>query len=247
MKDIIENGKILILACDQGFEHGPVDFNELNIDPQYIFDIALEGKYTAVAVQAGIAKKFYHGENTKVPLIVKLNGKTSWDSKDPVSLQHTSVEYASRLGASAVGYTIYLGSSKEQQMFVEFGKIVEEAHRFGMKAVCWMYSRGPPIKNDLDTKVLAYGARVAFELGADVIKLKYNNNIKQMNWVIKCAGGVPVVFAGGDKTDEAKFVEFAKKTIKSGGFGLAVGRNVWQSNNPIRLSKELRKVLFEDK
>ena len=245
MKSIIEKDKIMILACDQGFEHGPVDFNELNIDPQYIFDIALEGKFTAVALQAGIAKQYYVGKNKDVPLIVKLNGKTRWDSKNPLSLQHTSVEYANRLGASAVGYTIYLGSTHEQQMFVEFGKICEEAHKFGMSAVCWMYPRGDAVQNDLDTDLLAYGARIAFELGADVIKLKYNGDVKAMRWVIKSAGKSKVIFAGGDKVSEEEFEEFSRKTIESGGSGLAVGRNVWQSKSPLKLSRALRKIIFQ--
>lgn len=242
MKSIFEDGKTLILACDQGFEHGPVDFNIVNIDSQYIFDLAKEGKYNAIAVQAGLAKQYYTREYHDVALIVKLNGKTSFDNKDPVSLQHTSVEYAVKLGASAVGYTIYLGSSNEQEMFREFGYICEEAHRFGIKAICWMYPRGPSIKNDLDTEVLAYAARIAHELGADVVKLKFNGDVEAMKWVVKSAGRTKVVFAGGNKVSESEFIEMAKQMKEAGACGLAVGRNVWQSEQPLKVSSELRKV-----
>lgn len=240
--NLFTEGKTLILACDQGFEHGPVDFNAKNIDPEYIFDIAKEGKYNAVAVQAGIAKHYYTEKHHDIPLVIKLNGKTKFDNEDPKSFQHTSVEYAIRLGAKAVGYTIYLGSSHEQEMFREFAAICEEAHNYGIKAICWMYPRGPSIKNDLDTDVLAYAARIASELGADVVKLKFNGDVEAMKWVVKCAGRTKVVFAGGSKISEKEFLELSKKMVEAGAQGLAVGRNVWQSENPLKLTSEIKKV-----
>ena len=244
LKKITKNGKALILACDQGFEHGPIDFNIKNIDSKYIFDIALEGEYTAIAVQAGIADKYYHGKYRKIPLIVKLNAKTRFDDKDPVSYQHTTVEHAVKLGASAVGYTIYLGSSKEQDMFREFAKITEEAHKHGLASVCWMYPRGISIENELDTGVLAYGARIALELGADMVKLKYNNDLKGMEWVVKSAGECKTVIAGGTKTSDEKFLKLVKDTLECGAVGLAVGRNVWQHENPLKITREIKKILF---
>ena len=242
MQKLFTDGKMIILACDQGFEHGPEDFNITNIDPQHIFDIAIEGKFNAVALQAGLAKHYYIGDNRKVPLIVKLNGKTKYDNDDPISLQHTSVEYAVQLGASAVGYTIYLGSSHEQKMFKEFAKICEDAHKYGILTVCWMYPRGPPIKNDLDTEVLAYAARIASELGADVVKLKFNGDVSAMKWVVKCAGKTKVVFAGGSKISHSQFLEMAEKMRQSGAIGLAVGRNVWQSDQPLKITGAIREV-----
>ncbi len=244
---VLPKGKTLILACDQGFEHGPKDFNIKNIDPDHIMDIALEGRYNAVAVQAGIAEKYHVAHFRDIPLIVKLNGKTRFDNDDPVSLQHTSVEYASRLGASGVGYTIYLGSSREQEMFVEFGRICEEAHRKGLLAVCWMYPRGPFIDDEVSTDNLAYGARVAMELGADMVKLKFNGDVEGMKWVVKCAGRAKVVIAGGSKTGDLDFLKLAEAAMKSGAAGFAVGRNVWQNDRPLDLTKALKDVVFHGK
>ncbi len=242
-EEIFKNGKSLILAYDQGFEHGPsMDFNLKNVDPKFIFDIALEGNYDAVAVQSGIARKYYKDNYRDIPLIVKLNGKTRFDNDDPVSRQHTSVEEAVRLGASAVGYTIYLGSSKEQDMFVEFGKICEDAHKHGIYSVCWMYPRGPSIHDELSTDVLSYGARIAMELGADVVKIKYNGDSEAMKWIVRSAGEAKVVVAGGSKTSDQEFLKMAKETMKAGAVGLAVGRNVWQNKSPLKISRELRHI-----
>ena len=246
-KDIFDDGKTMILAYDQGFEHGPGDFNMNNANPEKIFKIALEGGFSAFAVQAGIAEKYYKGEYRKVPLIVKLNAKDRFDSHDPLSLQHTSVDYAKKLGAVGVGYTIYLGSSHEQKMFVEFGRICEEAKKRGMFAMCWMYPRGNKIRDELSTETIAYGARIAMELGADIVKVKYNGDAHGLKWISECAGRTKVVVAGGRKVNEFEFYKHIHDSINSGAVGLAVGRNVWQDQDPMKISRNLRKVVFLNK
>lgn len=246
-KKISRDGKIMMLAYDQGFEHGPEDFNHKNVDPEHIFQIAGEGNYTALAVHVGIAKKYAHGPYRHIPLVIKLNGKTKFDNEDPVSYQHTSVNYAKELGAVGVGYTIYLGSSKEQEMFVEFSKICEEAHRLGLQAICWMYPRGTNIKDEMSTETIAYGARIAMELGADVVKLKYNGDKEGFKWVVANAGKTKVIIAGGSKKDSLDFLKDVDNSIDSGGVGVAVGRNAWQSDEPLEISEKLKKVIFERK
>lgn len=242
---LLRKGKTMILAYDQGFEHGPSDFNEHNVNPKYIFDIALEGRYSALAVQAGVAEKYHKKYYRDIPLIIKLNAKTKFMDGDPVSLQHTSVAYARSLGAIGVGYTIYLGSKYEQKMFKEFGKIVEEAHEHGMAVVLWMYPRGLKVENEIANDVIAYGARIAMELGADIVKVKFNGDLEGMRWTVKSAAATRVVIAGGNKTDELSFLKTVEKALQAGITGIAVGRNVWQSDRPIDFSRALNEVIFD--
>lgn len=246
-RNIFRNGKVLVLACDQGFEHGPRDFNMDNINPDHIFDIALKGNFTAVAVQAGIAQKHYHGKYKAVPLIVKLNAKDRFDNDDPLSLAHTSVEYAKKLGASGIGYTIYLGSTHEQEMFKEFGRICEKAKELGLVTMCWMYPRGPKIKNEMDTETIAYGARIAMELGADIVKVKFNGDVHGLKWIVASAAKTKVVVAGGKKLDEYEFLEGIEKAMSAGVAGVAIGRNVWQDTKPLDVAKGLGEIVFNNK
>lgn len=247
LSGLFDNGKTLIIAYDQGFEHGPTDFDMKNVDPEYVMDIALEGGFSALAVHSGVAEKYHLTHFKDVPLIIKLNGKTKFDNGDPVSRQHTSVAHAIKLGAKAVGYTIYLGSSKEQEMFVEFGKIVEQAHDNGLPVVLWMYPRGPKIADETSTEVLAYGARIAMELGADVVKLKFNGDVDGMKWVVKAAGRTKVVIAGGSKHGTLEVLKSAEKVMRSRAAGLAIGRNIWQHENPLELTKALKDIVFHGK
>ncbi len=128
MYRLLSGNRALFLACDQGLEHGPTDFNMNNINPNSILDLAEKGGVNAVIFQHGIAEKYYQNYRDKIRLIVKLNGKTNIPKVDPYSPQICSVGRAVRLGAEAVGYTVYLGSPREAEMLKEFGKIVEEGH-----------------------------------------------------------------------------------------------------------------------
>jgi class I fructose-bisphosphate aldolase len=248
MESLLTKGRSVILACDQGFEHGPKDFNLANIDPEYIMDIALEGRYNALAIQGGMADKHYGLHYKDVPLIVKLNAKTSFADPDPFSRQHTSVEYAvNKLGAAAVGYTMYLGSLHEQEQFVEFGRIVEQAHHYGVPAVLWNYPRGSRIPSEMHTDVIAYGTRIGMELGADMIKLKYNGDKEGFKWILKCAGRTKVVISGGDKEPERDFLTKIREVMDLGAAGVAVGRNVWQHPRPFSMTRAIHDVVHEDK
>ncbi len=240
LSKLMKQGKTLILAYDQGLEHGPSDFNEKNIDPKYILDIAKGGKFNAVVLHKGVAEKYR--EEIKVPLILKLNGKTNINNGEPISGLTCSVEEAVRLKAAAVGYTIYIGSEKEHKMFKEFSKIQEEAHKRKLGVVAWIYPRGKAIRND--GKYMAYAARVGLELGVDIIKIKYNGNVNDLRWAVKCAGRARVVVAGGIKENERKFLNQIKDIIDAGAAGLAIGRNVWQHEHPLEISKKIREIIW---
>ena len=95
---ILTKGKALYLAYDQGLEHGPTDFNDKNVDPKYIFDIAKKGRYNAIILQKGIAEKYNKEiKKLRLPLILKLNGKTSLVGGEPISKQLCSVKEAIKM------------------------------------------------------------------------------------------------------------------------------------------------------
>jgi len=249
MKDILskitKNGRALFLAYDQGMEHGPMDFNEENVDPKKILEIANLGLFTGVILQKGIAEKYFFGNNYKVPLIVKLNGRTSLvKDEDPFSPQVCSVKEALSYGALAVGYTIYVGSEFEPMMIEEFGRIEQEAEEAGIPVISWMYPRGRNIKDENDPKVVAYAARVGLELGADIVKVRYTGDIVSFKWVVQSAGKTKVVVMGGGKEPEEVFLQKTKEIMEAGAIGLAVGRNVWQSLEPLVIAKKVADIIW---
>jgi len=249
LEKITRNGRAMFLAYDQGMEHGPEkDFDDENVDPQAILEIAEKGQFTGVIFQKGIAEKYYDPKANKVPLIVKLNGKTNLRTEfdEPYSPQLCSVKEAIGLGASAVGYTIYVGSQFEGKMMQEFSAIEQEAEKHGLPVIAWMYPRGKAVAGkESSREILAHAARLGLELGADIIKVPYNGDKEYFEWVVKAAGKAKVVMSGGPKTEtREEFLEMVKDVLSAGAIGVAVGRNVWQDDEPLEVSRQLSKILF---
>ena len=246
LNKILKKGKALFLAYDQGLEHGPADFNDKNIDPEYILDIAKKGKYNAVILQKGVAEKYNDKiKKLRIPLILKLNGKTNLVKGEPLSRQLCTVKEAVNLGAAAVGYTIYIGSRYENIMLQEFENIQREAHKKGLPVIAWIYPRGKSTKRKSSRELMAYSARAGLEIGADIIKIRYNGNVNNLKWAVKSAGKTKVVIAGGIKKDEKLLLAQVDEIMNSGCIGLAIGRNIWQNKEPLKITKKIKKIIWK--
>ena len=248
MDNLLKNGKGVFLAYDHGLEHGPSDFIiKESINPGFILDLAYQAGLQAVIFQKGVAEKYYTEEwQKKIPLILKLNGKTKWQKENPYSPLVCSVEYAKKLGAVAVGYTLYPGSGNEFLMFKEFGQVAEEAKKLGLLVIAWVYPRGEAIKNENSPEVVQYAARIGLELGADMIKIKYSGSEEAFRRAVEVAKPLRVFLSGGSKLPENEFLEVVKKVMEAGASGVAVGRNVWQSENPKETAKKIRQIVFQE-
>ncbi|MCF7910295.1 fructose-bisphosphate aldolase [Candidatus Pacearchaeota archaeon] len=246
MKKISRKRKFLFLAYDQGIEHGPTDFTDKNVDPKFIINIAKKGKFTGLIFHKGIAEK-YNKEilESKIPLIVKLNGKTNLVKGEPISRQICSVSEAKDLGAVAVGYTIYIGSEYEKDMLAEFGEIQKKAHKKGLPVVCWIYPRGKSIKNKSKRELMAYATRVGLEIGADIIKIQSSGKKQDLAWAVKSAGKSKVIIAGGSRKNQEKLLEEIKEAISVGCSGLAIGRNIWQNKSPLEITNKIKKIIWK--
>lgn len=241
---LMTDGKSLLLAYDHGLEHGPDDFQDKSVDPAYVLSIAKNAGFNGIILQKGVAEKYYNNSFKDLPLVVKLNGKTNLFKGEPISEQVCSVEEAVELGASAVGYTIYIGSACESKMFEEFGRIDEEARDHNLPVILWAYPRGKAIKK-ITPKLVGYAARVGLELGADFVKVKYTGSVSSFAKVVQDAGKCRVLCLGGSKLSDRGFLQLAKSAMAAGASGMAVGRNIWQHRDPLKISAALKAVVFD--
>src|SRR5437870_4098780 len=79
---------------------------------------------------------------------------------------------AVRLGCSAIGFTIYPGSSSRNTMYEEVRELILEAKDHGLPTVVWSYPRGSGLAKEGEQAidVTAYAAQIACQLGAHVVK-----------------------------------------------------------------------------
>jgi len=265
-------GKLVILPVDQGFEHGPhrsFQPNPAGYDPEYHFQLGIEAGCNAYAaplgfLEAGAAK--YAGE---IPLILKVNNSDSLAKMpDPISAVTSSVKDAVRLGCVAIGYTIYPGSGARNRMYEDLRELISEARSYGLPTIVWSYARGNMSKEgETGIDVIAYGAHIAAELGAHVIKVKpptefleqaeakkiyekYQIPIKtltdRVKHVVQSAfnGKRIVIFSGGEAKGTEQLMEEIKSIRDGGGFGSIMGRNAFQrpKDESIKLLKDVMKI-----
>ncbi|HSI93858.1 MAG TPA: hypothetical protein VK925_10175 [Jiangellaceae bacterium] len=263
----LRNGTALFLPYDQGLEHGPRDFfaNPAASDPVYITKLAVTGGFNGIAIQIGLAEKFYWDFAGEVPLILKLNGKTDIPSDaEALSPVHGTVEEAVRLGADAVGYTMYVGTPAQQADFEQYRKIRADAQRLGMPLIVWAYPRGAAIeaKGGKDSfYAVDYAARTASELGADVVKVNFpkpekRDGIKEeydreftsqeaIDAVVRSANRTLVLVSGGTRAGDEAMLEKTRQSMEAGATGLIFGRNVWQReyDESLRFVDRLQEIL----
>ena len=171
-----ESGTSLILPYDQFIEHDNrhVDPNPEASNPDYICNLADAGGYNGVAIHYGLAKRYWTKLAGNVPLVLKLNGKTSFpDQSKPLSVHTSHVEDAVRMGAAAVGYTMYYGSPRQTEDLPQLAAVRKECDKYGMPLIVWAYPRGEGVEGK-GGKECSYAiesaTRMATEMGASVIK-----------------------------------------------------------------------------
>lgn len=235
--------RAIIVPMDHGVSVGPIDGI---IDMrETIVDMANSGA-DAVLMHKGLVRCGHRASGRDVGLIVHLSASTSLS---PLSNSKTlvgTVEEAVRLGADAVSVHVNLGDTNEREMLADLGRVARSADEWGMPLLAMVYARGPRVDNEFDPAVVAHCARVGVELGADVVKVPYTGDMESFSDVVS-ACCIPVVIAGGPRTETTRqFLEMVDNSLKAGGSGLSVGRNVFQHPRRTRLVQALRGLVHED-
>ena len=236
---IQEDGRSVIVPMDHGVTIGPVKGIECM---QEIVDQLVKGGVDAVLLHKGIARCADVGS---VGLIVMLSAMSNLNPKCDNKVQVCSVQEAVRLGADAVSVHVNVGAEDEDKMLSTLGRVADECEIYGMPLLAMMYPRGPKIQNEHDAKVVAHAARVGCELGADIIKTNYTGDIDSFKFVVESCS-VPVVIAGGPKAKTVKEVlQMTRDSLKAGGKGLSIGRNIFQHDNPTLMVKALSAIVHD--
>lgn len=269
------NGKIMLLPVDQGFEHGPRDFfaNPSSVDFEFELALALEGNYSGIVCHIGLAEKHLKKYAGRIPLVLKINGKTSIPPDDQAfSPLDASIEDALRLGADAIGYTLYVGSPREAEDIAQFTKVRQEAKKYGIPVILWSYPRGLYAETrggGRDSLAMVdYAARLANELAATLTKINlpeppkggvydaaspfksYNqyNDLPQeeaLKMVVQSAGRTGVLVSGGEKLSDEELLEKVRICLEAGVDGLIFGRNMWQRKyeDALKMTHEIREMM----
>ena len=250
-------GKMVILPVDQGFEHGPgrsFGMNPPAYDPHYHHQLAIDAGLNAYAAPLGALETSSGTFAGQIPTILKINSGNSLclDKEAPNQAVTGSIDDALRLGCSAIGFTIYPGSDHTYDMYEEIRDLTAEAKACGLATIIWSYPRGR-ISKDGETAidVITYGAHMACQLGAHIVKVKLPTDFleapeakkvyleqkipvatltQRVAHVVQCcmAGRRMVIFSGGAAKGDAGVFDDARAIRDGGGNGSIIGRNCFQ-------------------
>lgn len=263
-----KTGRLFLFAADHKIEHLNKDFWGLNIPcekscpdiPKHLFEIAKHGEVGAFCTQLGLIARMA-GEYNDVDYLVKMNSKTDivhTEISEPISRSLCTVDDVISLRDEhnikirGIGYTIYLGSTKETEMLAEGSRMILDAHRQGLVAVLWVYPRGISIHDELNEDTIAGAAGAGAALGADFVKVRVpradtmRTSAQRLVQATRCAGNTGVICAGGKLKSANSTVRTLYQQITLGGTrGCAIGRNIYQRplNDAIKMCKALSGIV----
>jgi len=231
-----KTGNAVWLAIDHGYFLGPVSKLE---DPAKTIKPLVP--YTdALMLTRGVLRNCIDA-GLDMPFLLRVSGGNSIAgpalSNESI---HTSMEDALRLNASAVAFSIYVGTEHENQTLMCLGQLVNEGQRYGMPVLA-VTAVGKELEKR-DARYLSLSCRIAAELGAQIVKTYYCEDFDKI--VKSCP--VPVVVAGGPKLEtEMDALNLAYDAMSLGARGVDMGRNIWQSGNAVGMIKAIRSIVHD--
>jgi predicted phospho-2-dehydro-3-deoxyheptonate aldolase len=237
-----ESGKTVIVPMDHGISMGPV---RGIADIRSTIDKIAKGGASAIVIHKGLVPYAGEAVGNKLGLIVHISASTSMSADPNYKRLVASVADVAALGADAVSIHCNIGGGKEDEMVADFGMVADECRALGLPLLAMCYPRGPNVKNQFDPEAVSHCARLAAELGADVVKTNYTGSVDSFKEVVK-GTPIPVVIAGGPKMkSDFDLLTMVWDAMQAGAKGVSIGRNVFQHEDVTGITKALGDIVFE--
>ncbi len=232
---IQKDGHTVMLAVDHGYFMGPT--TGLEHLGEMVKPLL---PYADVLMPTRGGLRNYITPDTDIPICLRVSGGTSILNEK--NLLHEgivcSMEDAIRLNVSAVAFSILIGQPFERDTLLGFTEIIDKANRYGIPVLA-VTAVGRGLGKD--AKYLSLASRMAAELGASIVKTYFCKDFEKV--VDTCP--VPIVIAGGKKVPEKDALTMASNALQAGAIGVDMGRNIFQSSNPVGMMKAVQAVVHK--
>jgi len=231
-----ETRKTVMLAVDHGYFQGPTTgLANLGKTVEPLLPYA-----DSLMITRGALRNWVKPE-INIPIVLRVSGGQSILKELSNEIITTAIDDAIRINASAITCSVYVGGEFEKESLANLSKIVNEGQLYGIPVLA-VTAVGKEMARD--ARYLGLASRIAVELGAHMVKTYYCDDFEK---VVEACGNVPVVIAGGKKIEEKAALEMAKNAISKGASGVDMGRNIFQSGNPVGMIKAVRAIVHEGK
>jgi len=227
---------------DHGMSVGPIKGIE---DMAHTVDLVAEGGANAVLGHIGLPLFGHRRHGKDIGMILHLSASMSLSPDPNNKVLITPVEDAIRMGADAVSVHINIGAETECNMLQSLGMTASRCREWGMPLLAMMYPRGKNINAENSAQYVKIAARAAAETGVDLVKTNYTGDIDSFRDVTKGCP-VPVLMAGGPRMETTEqILEMVYDSIEGGGSGVAIGRNVFQAEDPTKIVRAIAAIVHE--
>ena len=238
-----ETGKAVIVPMDHGVTVGPIPGIE---NMREMVNAVAEGGANAVLGHMGLPLYGHRRYGKDIGLILHLSGSTVWSPDPNAKVLVNTVENALRNGADGVSVHVNLGAQNEADMLLDLGAVSVKCMEWGMVCLAMMYTRGPKFKSETSVKGVKHAARIAAELGVDLVKVNYTGSPESFGEVVEGCP-IPIFIAGGEKArTNRQILEAIRGALDAGGAGVCVGRNAFQHKRPVRFIRAVCAMVHEN-
>lgn len=230
-----ESGNTVMLAFDHGYIMGAtagLERLDVTIAPLAEFADVLMG--TRGAIRSCISPT----ANKAIALRATHDSSVLFEDMSMGNGMALDMEDAIRMNASCLAMQCFIGAKGEAQSLESLCRAVDAGARYGIP-VMGVTAVGKEMERT--PKYFGLASRMLAELGASVVKTYYCENFQQV--VAACP--VPIVIAGGKKLPEKEALTMAYEAIGSGARGVDMGRNIFQSADPVAMCQAVGKVVHE--
>ncbi len=237
LRRLFSDGKALIAALDHGRRHGPIPGIE---DLGATLDRIVGAGVDAVMMTPAMIERYWE-KASEAFIVARIDGTgtvKSLDESDDRLI--SSVARAVGSGADAVSVMIYPGSVNESALWEKLADVVEEAEPLGIPVMAEIVPKPPVFRDKYSREAVAYGARIAAEIGADIVKAPFTPGYRGVVESVP----VPVVVLGGAKAETPLDVlKMVEEAVKAGAAGAAIGRNIFQHDKPEAMVRALMDII----
>ncbi len=226
---------------DHGVSNGPIPGL---IDMTEAVNAVAEGGANAVLGHIGLALHGHRQRGHDIGLILHLSASTMIGPDPNEKVLVNTVTNALKMGADAVSMHVNIGADSEARMLKDLGNVSIECMEWGMPLLAMMYPRGRQITNEHDVEHVKLAARVAAEIGADIVKTVYTGDPDSFKEVTDGCP-VPIVVAGGSKTDDLQTLQLIEGAMEGGARGISIGRNAFQHPSPCAFVQACALIVHE--
>ena len=230
-----KSGRTVMLAFDHGYFQGPTSGLErvdINIVPltRYADTLML----TRGVLRSVIPPTYTRG------IVLRASGGPSILKELSDEQLAISIDEAVRLNAAAMAVQVFIGGENETQSIHNLTRLVDMGNSHGI-ATLGVTAVGREMVRD--ARYMRLATRMCAELGASYVKTYYVDDGFD---TVTASCPVPIVIAGGKKLPEAEALDLAYRAVQEGAAGVDMGRNIFQSDNPLAMIQAVRKVVHED-